>query len=149
MVLGSWRPNIIWKLLRNDTGVISELLDIDSGTFSNAKLHVLNICLDVKLIFYNFQEFWSDISTSTNKSRPGTPFKRCSRSWQCGRFQYHQKLLAQKWSYRLTKLTYLIFGAFPFDINSHECQHCISWGRSWHSAKIQFCTGPGSDMCLK
>ena len=43
------------------------------------------------------------ISSSSNKSRPGTCFKMCSRTWQYGRFEYHQKLLAQSWIHGLTK----------------------------------------------
>ena len=103
MVLGSWRQNIIWKLLRNDWGVILEILEIDSDSFFNVKVHFLNIFLDLKLIFYKIWEFWGDISTSTNKSRPGTHFKMCSRSWQYWRFDYHPKLLTQKRSYGLRK----------------------------------------------
>ena len=103
MVLGSGRLNIIWKLLRNDSGVILKLLEMDSGSFFNVKIHNLNIFLDLKLIFYKIWEFWSDISTSSNKSGPGTHFKMCSRSWQYWRFEYHQKLLTQKWSYAFRK----------------------------------------------
>ena len=55
MVLGSWRLNIIWKLLWNDSGVILEILEIDSGSFFNVKVNVLNICLDLKLIFSKFE----------------------------------------------------------------------------------------------
>ena len=101
MVLGSWRQNIIWKLLRNDSGVILEILEIDPDSFFNVKVYFLNIFLDLKLIFYKIWEFWSDISTSTHKSRPGTHFKMCSRSWQYWRFDYHQKLLTQKRTYGL------------------------------------------------
>ena len=54
-------------------------------------------------MFQKIWELWSDISTSTNKSGPGTLLKMCSRSWQYGRFQYHQKLLAPKSIYGLTK----------------------------------------------
>ena len=57
MVLGSWRQNIVWKLLQNDSGVILEILEIDSGSFFNVKVHFLNIFLDLKLIFYKFWEF--------------------------------------------------------------------------------------------
>ena len=67
------------------------------------------------------------ISTSSNKSRPGTPFKMCSRSWEYGRFQYHQKLLAQKWSCANSKYTYLMCVLSPFDINCHECRNSIPW----------------------
>ena len=55
MVLGSGRLNIIWKLLRNDSGVILKLLEIGSGSFFNVKIHNLNIFLDLKLIFYKFE----------------------------------------------------------------------------------------------
>ena len=127
MVFGSWRVNITWKSFQNDSGVILELLEIDSGSFFNVKIHNLNKSLDLKLIFYKIWEFWSDISTSSNKSGPGTHFKMCSRSWQYWRFEYHQKLLTQKWSCAISKLTYLIFVVFLFDINCHECQKCISW----------------------
>ena len=37
------------------------------------------------------------ISSSSNKSRPGTCFKMCSRSRQYERFEYDQKLLAESW----------------------------------------------------
>ena len=51
MALGSWRQNIIWKLLRNDSGVILEILEIDSGSFFIAKVCVLNRFPYLKLIF--------------------------------------------------------------------------------------------------
>ena len=43
MVWGSWRLNIIWKLLRNDSGVILEILEIYSGSFFNVTVYLLNI----------------------------------------------------------------------------------------------------------
>ena len=104
------------RILGNGFGIIFEC---ESSFFG----HVFTF----ELILFKIWEFWGDISTCTNQSGPGTPFKMCSRSWQYWRFEYHQKLLTQKWSYGQTKLTYLIFGTFPIDINSHECQHCISW----------------------
>ena len=55
MVLGSWRLNIIWKLPWNDSGVILEILEIDSGSFFNVKVCFLNIFLDLKLIFSKFE----------------------------------------------------------------------------------------------
>ena len=58
MVLGSWRLNIIWKLLRNDSGVILELLEIDSGSIFDVNVCCLHMFLDFKLIFsklYNFE----------------------------------------------------------------------------------------------
>ena len=55
MVWGFWRLDIIWKLLWNDSGVILEILEIDSGSFFNVKVHFLNICLDLKLIFSKFE----------------------------------------------------------------------------------------------
>ena len=45
MVSGSLRVNIIWKLLQSDSGVIFELLEIDSASFLNVKVHFLNIFL--------------------------------------------------------------------------------------------------------
>ena len=39
MVLRPWRPNLIWKLLWNDSGVILEILEINPGSFFNAKVH--------------------------------------------------------------------------------------------------------------
>ena len=54
MVWGSWSQTVIWKLPRNDSGVILEILEIDSGSFFNVKVHVLNIFLDFKFIFYKF-----------------------------------------------------------------------------------------------
>ena len=68
--------------------------------------------IDLKLIFREMWEFWSDISTSTNKSRPGTLFKMCSRSWEYWRFQYHQKLLTQNRSCGLSKIWNLLFDLF-------------------------------------
>ena len=66
------------------------------------------------------------ISSSSNKSRPGTRFKMCSRSWQYQRFEYHQKLLAQSWIGAFSKSTYLCFALSLFDINFHECRKRIS-----------------------
>ena len=43
MVWGLQRVNIIWKLARNDSGVILELLEIDLEQFSNQKIHIYNI----------------------------------------------------------------------------------------------------------
>ena len=43
--LASLRVNIIWKLLRNDSGVSSILLEIDLASFFNVKLDILNIYL--------------------------------------------------------------------------------------------------------
>ena len=47
MVLGPWRVNIIWKLLRNYSGFILELLEIDSGSFFNEKVNIVNIFLHI------------------------------------------------------------------------------------------------------
>ena len=55
MFFGSWRLNIIWKLLRNDSGVILEILEIDSGSFFDVKVYFMNIFLDLKLIFSKFE----------------------------------------------------------------------------------------------
>ena len=57
MVSGLRRVNIIWKLLRNDSGVILEILEIDSGTFFSAKVSFLNIFLHLKLIFSKCDNF--------------------------------------------------------------------------------------------
>ena len=80
--------------------------------FSTSKYIFWTCYLILKFIVRKMLEFWSDISTSTNKSRPGTHFKMCSRSWQYWRFEYHQKLLTQKWSYELRKNESLILGHF-------------------------------------
>ena len=79
---------------------------------------------NLKLILFKIWEFWGDISTSTNKSRPGTPFKMCSRSWQYGRFQYHQKLLTQKWSYGLTKSQKLNLGHLGMGASDKQSAFC-------------------------
>ena len=50
MVLGSWRLNTIWTFLWNDSGVILEILEIDSESLFNVKVYILNISLDLKLI---------------------------------------------------------------------------------------------------
>ena len=47
MFLGSWQANIIWKMLRNDSGVILELLEIDLEHFFTQKVNILKIVLDI------------------------------------------------------------------------------------------------------
>ena len=47
-VLGSWRPNIIWKLLWNDSGMILDLLEIDSEP-----------CFDQEGVFWTFLLTWT------------------------------------------------------------------------------------------
>ena len=42
MASGPWRVNILWKLLRNYSGVILELLEINLGSFSNQKVNIWN-----------------------------------------------------------------------------------------------------------
>ena len=42
MNLGPWRQNNIWKLTRNDAGVVLELLEINLETRCNEK-NILNI----------------------------------------------------------------------------------------------------------
>ena len=127
MVWGSWRLNIIWKLLRNNSGVLLEILEIDSGLFFNVKVYFLNIFCDLKFIFRKMWEFRSDISTYTNKSRPGTLFKMCSRSWEYWRFQYHQKLLTQNRSCGLSKIWNLLFDLFWGDPHNPPIHQKISW----------------------
>ena len=70
---------------------------------------------------WKWQKFKSgvQISSSSNKSRPGTRFKMCSRSRQYQRFEYHHKLLSQKRSYGLSKSDFLI------------------WSRIWVGAKSE------------
>ena len=127
MVLGSWRTNIIWKLHRNDSGVILELLEIDLDPFFKQKNDILNMYLNIN--FKNEEKSKSEfqISSSSNESSPGTPFRMCSRSRQYQRFEYHQKLLTWKRSYAISKSTYLIFVLFGFDTKCHECRKRISW----------------------
>ena len=55
MVLGSWRVNIIWKLLQNDSVVFLESLEIDSESFLNVKVYFLDIVLILNLYFSRFQ----------------------------------------------------------------------------------------------
>ena len=88
---------------------------------SNAFEHIFYL----KLIFYKIWEFWSDISTSTNKSRPGTHFKMCSRSWQYWRFEYHQKLLTQKWSCALRKLQNVNLGDLGNGVSFDRRTPCL------------------------
>ena len=45
--LGPWRRNNIWKLLRNDSGFILNLLEIDLGSFFDQKINILNIFLHI------------------------------------------------------------------------------------------------------
>ena len=47
MVLGLRRVNIIWKLLRNCSGFILELLEIDLEQFFNQKVNILIIFLHI------------------------------------------------------------------------------------------------------
>ena len=58
------------------------------------------------------------ISTSGNESRPGTRFEMCSRSRQYQRFEYHQKLLSQKWSYGISKSDFLFWSQIWVGANS-------------------------------
>ena len=46
MVSALQRVNIVWKLIRNDSGVILELLGIDLEPFSNQKMNIWNISVD-------------------------------------------------------------------------------------------------------
>ena len=78
--------------LRNWSGIVVRCRSSVLGQFSLYTCHIRS-CFEI----------FSEISTSTNKSRPGTCSKMCSRTWEYGRFQYHQKILAQKWSYGLSK----------------------------------------------
>ena len=126
MVLGLRRVNIIWKLPRNYSGFILELLEIDSGSFSNQKVNILNMFLYINSKHEEKSKSDFQISTSSNESRPGTPFKMCSRSRQYQRFEYHQKLLTWTRSYAISKSTYLIFVLFGFDTNCNECRERIS-----------------------
>ena len=125
MVSGSWRVNVIWKLLQNYAKFILELLEIDSGSFSNQKVHIGNIFLYTNSENGEKSKYDFQISSSSNETRPGTPFKMCSRSRQYQRFEYHQQLLTWTRSYATSKSTYLIFVLFGFDTNCHECREQI------------------------
>ena len=98
-VLGSQRANIICKLLRNGSGLILESFGIDLGWFFNLKVTILDMFLNMNSPNEKNMTIQSQISSSSNKSRLETCFKMCSRSRQYQRFEYHQKLLSQKWSY--------------------------------------------------
>ena len=80
MELGPWRQNNIWKLTRNDSGVILDLLEIHLEPFFSQKVNIWNIYLDINS--ENDKKLKSDlqISTSSNESRPGIHSKMCSRS---------------------------------------------------------------------
>ena len=45
MVLGPRRVDIIWKLHRNDSGIISRSLEIDLESFFNQKVNIWNMFL--------------------------------------------------------------------------------------------------------
>ena len=135
MVWGFWRLNIIWKLPWNDSEVILEILEIDSGSFFKVKVYFLNLFFDLKFIFRNMLEFWSGISTYTNKSRPGTLFKMCSRSYEYWRFQYHQKLLSRNRSCGLSKSNLLIFGQIWVGPNSEPVCYVATPSQFWNFLK--------------
>ena len=80
MVWGSWRVNIIWKLLWNDSGVILELLEIDLEPGFNQKVNIWNISLYINSENEGKSKSYFQISSSGNESRPGAHFKMCSRS---------------------------------------------------------------------
>ena len=80
MVLGSGGVNIIWKLVGNDSGVISELLEIDPEQIVNRKVQIWGIFPDINSKHDRKLKSQFQISTSSKESSPGTPFKMCSRS---------------------------------------------------------------------
>ena len=75
---------------------------------------------------FSWYKFWKcrklksdfQISAYSNKSRPGTPFKMCSRSRQYQRFEYHQKSLSQNRSYGQSKYDFLIWTQIWVGANS-------------------------------
>ena len=80
------------------------------GIMCPCKKSVLGNCSLYACHILRFLEMFSEISTSTNKFRPGTCFEMCSGAWEHGRLQHHQKLLARKWSYGFSKLQHWILG---------------------------------------
>ena len=108
----------MWKLLLNDSGVILDLLEIDLESFFVQKVNFLNISLNINSQNSKISKSDFQISTSGNESRPGAPFKMCSRSQQYQRFEYHQKLLSQKRSYGISKSDFLIWRQIWVGANS-------------------------------
>ena len=125
IILGSEGVDIIWKLLRNDSGIILRLLEIDLEPFFDQKVNILKIFLDTNSPNCKISKSCFRISTSSNEIKPGTRFKMCSRSRQYQRFEYHQKLLTWKRSYAISTSTYLIVVLSGFDTNCHECRERI------------------------
>ena len=70
----------MWKFVRNDSGVILELLEIDLERCSNQKVNIWNISIGINSEHEKKSKSDFQISTSSNESRPGTPFQVCSRS---------------------------------------------------------------------
>ena len=109
----------------NRFGIIFQCKSIFFEHISWFEIHIFKIL-----------EFWSDISTSTNKSRPGTLFKMCSRSWEYWRFQYHQKLLTQNRSCGLSKSNLLIFGQIWVGPNSEPVCYVSTPSQFWNFLNI-------------
>ena len=78
MVLGLRMVNIMWKLVRNDSGATLKLLEIDLEQFCSQEVDIWNMSVDINSETEKKSKSDFQILTSSNESRPGTPFKMCS-----------------------------------------------------------------------